>query len=90
MSSYYSISSEDRSWVYRNLSNHMADHSPRCFNEDSDRKMILSFSFELKQKKLLHDHFFYLHFILSQLTVKKIKFSSTNTLKILVIAGWKT
>lgn len=41
-------------------------------------------------KKILHDHFFYLHFILSQLTVKKIKFSSTNTLKILVIAGWKT
>lgn len=29
----------------------MADHSPRCFNEDYDRKMILSFSFELKQKK---------------------------------------
>ena len=50
MSSHYSISSEDRSWVYRNLSNHTADHSPRCFNEDSDRKMILSFSFELKQK----------------------------------------
>lgn len=53
MSSYYSISSEDRSWVYRNLSNHMADHSPRCFNEDSARKMILSFSFELKQKNYI-------------------------------------
>ena len=53
MSSYYSISSEDRSWVYRNLSNHMADHSPRFFNEDSARKMILSFSFELKQKNYI-------------------------------------